>query len=176
MLPQPPFVLLDDARPGGAARLYANPVAIVAATAPGEVPEALERLRAARAQGLHAAGYLHYEASAALEPAAWPEPPAGGTLLWFGLFESYKRLDGDSVPALLPDPAGAWAGAPEPLISESDYALQFARIAGLIEAGDIYQANLTFRAEVATAGNPAALYALLRARARAGYGLSLIHI
>jgi para-aminobenzoate synthetase/4-amino-4-deoxychorismate lyase len=174
MLPQPPFVLLDDARPGGAARLYANPVGIVAASAPGEVPEALERLRAARAKGLHAAGYLHYEASAALEPAAWPEPPADGTLLWFGLFESYQRLDGDSVPALLPDPAGAWAGAPKPLISEADYATQFARIAGLIEAGDIYQANLTFRAEVATAGSPASLYALLRARARAGYG-ALIH-
>jgi para-aminobenzoate synthetase/4-amino-4-deoxychorismate lyase len=175
MLPEPPFVLLDDARPGGAARLYANPVGIVAATAPAEIPAALDRLRAARGSGLHAAGYLHYEASAALEPAAWPESPTpGGALLWFGLFESYQRLSGDAVPRLLPDPAGAWAGAPQPHLSEQEYARQFARVAELIEAGDIYQANLTFRARVATAGSAAALYALLRSRACAGYG-ALIH-
>ena len=39
-----------------------------------------------------------------------------------------------------------------------------------IEAGDIYQANLTFPAEVRTAGHPLALYAALRDRARAGHG------
>ncbi|MEO7827983.1 MAG: chorismate-binding protein, partial [Allosphingosinicella sp.] len=36
--------------------------------------------------------------------------------------------------------------------------------------GDIYQANLTFQAEVATAGHPLALYAAIRPRARAGWG------
>ena len=39
-----------------------------------------------------------------------------------------------------------------------------------IVAGDIYQANLSLRADVATAGHPLALYAGLRARAQAGYG------
>ena len=36
-----------------------------------------------------------------------------------------------------------------------------------IEAGDIYQANLTFAAEVPDAGHPLALYAALRGRAPA---------
>jgi para-aminobenzoate synthetase/4-amino-4-deoxychorismate lyase len=168
MLPPPPFILLDDARPGGKARLYARPVEVIACTDPAEVPAALEQLRAARERGLHAAGYLHYEASAALEPSAWRTMPESDTpLLWFGLFESFGRVIAEE---LLPDPAGAWAGAPVPLIDEAAYRTRFAEVEELIAAGDIYQANLTFRARVDFAGHPHALYALLRGRARAGYG------
>ncbi|MCW3846830.1 aminodeoxychorismate synthase component I [Sphingomonas sp. LB-2] len=170
MLPAPPFVLLDDARPGAApARLYAGPVEIVEASGEGEVGPALDRLKAARGRGLHAAGFLTYEASEELEPSAWPRP-AGGEVprLWFGLFDSYAEID--DVPALLPDPAGAWAGKPQPWITSDQYGEQFAQVEELIAAGDIYQANLTFRAWVRRAGPPGALYALLRARAAAGYG------
>jgi para-aminobenzoate synthetase/4-amino-4-deoxychorismate lyase len=166
MLPAPPFVLLDDARPDGAgARLYADPVEIVTAQGEDEVRAALERIRVS---GLDAAGFLTYEASAAFEPRAWPQPPGGATpRLWFGLFEGYRTVD---AAALLPDPAGAWAGTPEPRISRARYGEQFARVIELIEAGDIYQANLTFRAGVRWAGSPASLYALIRSRAAAGYG------
>jgi para-aminobenzoate synthetase / 4-amino-4-deoxychorismate lyase len=171
MLPEPPYVLLDDARPGGpAARLYSGPVELVEAHVPDEVLPALERLRAARSRGLDAAGFLHYEASAGLEPSAWRRMPEGEPLLWFGLFEGHREVAAADVPALLPDPGGAWAGAPRPRTSESTYRERFAEIARLIEAGDIYQANLTFRAGVDFAGSPAALYALLRGRSRAGYG------
>jgi para-aminobenzoate synthetase/4-amino-4-deoxychorismate lyase len=165
MLPDSPFILLDDARPGGTARLYADPVEIIA----GDVAEGLARLKAARARGLHAAGFLTYEASEALEPSAWTRPAGGESpRLWFGLFERCEQvLD---VAALLPDPAGAWAGTPQPWITRDQYGEQIARVAALIEAGDIYQANLTFRAWVRHAGSPAALYALLRGRAAAGYG------
>lgn len=172
-LPEPPFVLLDDARSDGApARLYAKPVEIVSAATPAEVPAALERLRAAAGRGLHAAGHIDYEASAALMPEAWRTPPAPSPtpLLWFGLFRDYREITAGAVPALLPDPAGAWAGRPSPQIPHADYAAAFTRVRDYIAAGDIYQANLTFRAAVRCAGSPAALYALLRARARAGYG------
>ncbi|MDT8760699.1 aminodeoxychorismate synthase component I [Sphingomonas psychrotolerans] len=166
-LPVSPFVLLDDARPEGAAsRLYADPVEIVRADTTEAVRPALETLRAARARGLDAAGYLRYEAAAGLEPKL-ADLAAPGPLLWFGLFRGYREVD---PVAFLPDPAGAWAGAPRPAIARSAYAERFARVAEWIAAGDIYQANLTFRAEVATAGSPAAVYALLRRRAAAGYG------
>lgn len=156
-LTEPPFVLLDDARAGGApARLYRDPVEIVAADDASDVPGALERLRAARARGLHAAGYMSYGAS--------------GAPLWFGLFRDYVEIPSAEVPLWLPDPAGAWAGAPEPRIAPADYAAAFARVADYIAAGDIYQANLTFPATVRYAGGEAALYALLRARSRAGCG------
>ena len=103
-----PFVLLDDARDGGAAaRLYTAPVGIVAAYTPQEVVPALERLRQARRDGLHAAGLIAYEAGAALEPNV-PAAAIDGPLLWFGLFQDYRTL---AVDAMLPDPAGAWIGA-----------------------------------------------------------------
>ncbi|WP_213979600.1 aminodeoxychorismate synthase component I [Sphingomonas sp. dw_22] len=169
-LPVPPFILLDDARPNGVpARLYADPVEIVRADSLDQVRPALEMLRAARARGLDAAGYLSYEAGPALEPAA-PRQEGAAPLLWFGLFEGHREIPAKDIPALLPDPAGAWAGAPEPEIARADYDAALARVLDYIAAGDIYQANLTFRATVRTAGSEPALYALLRARARAGYG------
>lgn len=170
MLGPAPFVLLDDARPGGAdARLYRDPMRIVAADAPEEVRPALAALDAARREGLHAAGYLAYEAGHALEPKL-ATPATSGPLLWFGLFEGYEALAADDVPALLPNPGGAWIGRPRPGISRADYDAAFARVHDWIEAGDIYQANLSFRASVRVAGDPLAAYAAIRGRAAAGYG------
>jgi len=163
-----PFVLLDDARDGGAApRLYRDPRRIVRADTPAEVRPALDALRAARAEGLHAAGYLTYEAGEAL--AARPVGMApDGPLLWFGLFDGGH--DPGDVAALLPDPAGARAGTPRPQLDEAGYDAAFARVAALIAAGDIYQANLTFAATIPFVGDPLALYARLRAQSQAGYG------
>jgi len=74
------------------------------------------------------------------------------------------------VAALLPDPAGAWAAAPRPRIARATYDEALARVLEMIRAGDIYQANLTLRADVAVAGDPLALYARLRRSAAAGHG------
>lgn len=173
MLVQTPFVLLDDARPGGSdARLYTAPVRVIAAHRPEEVAPALAALDAARAEGLHAAGTIAYEAGHALEPrlAGLSRADADAPLLWFGLFETVEQLASDALAARLPDPAGAWVGRPAPQISRSDYDTAFARVHDWIEAGDIYQANLTFRAAVRVTGDPLAAYAAIRSRAAAGYG------
>ncbi len=164
--PPEPFVLLDDARPGGAARLYRAPLRVIEALAVEEVAPALDAVRAANTQGLHAAGYLAYEAGAAFEPAL-PRPAAIAPLLWFGLFDRWEEPD---LAALLPDAAGAWVGEPRPCIDEGTYADQFARVRDLIAAGDLYQANLSFRAAVPFAGDPLAIYAALRTGAGAGWG------
>ncbi len=164
----PPFVLLDDARPGAPpARLYADPVEIVTTRKPGDLRAALDALRVATRGGLHAAGYVAYAAGAALEDTLISGEPADAPLLWFGLFRGWQAID---AHAWLPDAAGAWAGAPVPDISRSQYGAALARVKALIEAGDIYQANLTFQATVAIAGHPLALYAGLRARSASGYG------
>ena len=168
-----PFVLLDDARPQGAvpARLYRSPAEIVTAVHPDEVRPALERLRHAQAEGLHAAGFLSYEAGHALErklaPIARPAAEGAPPLLWFGLFDRFETVD---AGGMLADPAGAWASPPRPLIARSDYEAAVDRAKGHIEAGDIYQANISFPAEVAFAGSPLALYAKVRERAWAGHG------
>lgn len=168
-----PFVLLDDARDGGApARLYRAPLRIVRADRAVDVPAALAELKAERAAGRDAAGFMAYGAGAALEPrlAGLVREAGQAPLLWFGIFGASERMDGDGVAALLPDPAGAWLGAPEPRIDRVAYDAAIAQVLGLIGAGDIYQANLTFRASVEAIGHPLALYAAIRSRARAGYG------
>ena len=169
-----PFVLLDDARSGGAAaRLFTRPVRIAVARDAAEVRALGGFVAAARAEDLPVAGFLAYEAGHAFEPklarlerdAAPGEAPLG----WFAAFAEVRTVAPADVPALLPDPAGAWAGAPEPLIARADYDRALARVKDYIAAGDIYQANLTFPARVAFAGDPLALYARLR-RAAAGWG------
>lgn len=169
-----PFVLLDDARTEGAApaRLYRQPVEIVEVREPENVRTALEQLRAAQGRGLHAAGFISYEAGYALERKLAPlraSPPADAPpLLWFGLFESHEGIA--DIGHLLPDHASAWVGAANPLIEREAYEAAAERVKAHIEAGDIYQANLTFAAEVKTSGHPLAVYAAIRSRARAGYG------
>ncbi|WP_374526286.1 aminodeoxychorismate synthase component I [Sphingopyxis sp.] len=171
-----PFVLLDDARRTGAApaRLFRNSVGTLTAASASEIPALLEALAGARPRGLHAAGYLAYEAGRALAPA-WRGAPGGaadrdGPLGWFGLFETVERIDSEAVDAIFSDPAGAWVGAPRPRIARADYLAAVERVLAYIRAGDIYQANLTFRADVPVAGDPLAIYARLRRTARAGYG------
>ena len=166
-----PFVLLDDARDGGAAaRLYVDPVRIVTANTVDAVRPALDAIRAAQQAGLHAAGFLSYEAGAAFEPALADPAPSNLPLLWFGLFERYTEIGADQVAGLLPDPAGAWSGRPEPAIDRATYDSHFALVQAKIAAGDLYQANLTYRAQLALRGVPLSLYTRLRGTARAGFG------
>ena len=170
-----PFVLLDDARAGGApARLYRDPVRMIESADIAGIAPALEALRAASRGGLHAAGFIGYEAGAAFEPilatASPIDPAPQAPLLWFGLFEQYDVIAPEDVPALLPDPDGAWIGAPRPAIDRASYDRRFAEVRDLIAAGDLYQANLTYQATCRIAGDPLAVYAALRSRAGAGYG------
>ncbi len=170
-----PFVLLDDARLSDPepARLYTNPVQALVAHTSDQLSELFDALAEAQATGLHAAGYLAYEAGFALEPKFAdrlenldiPTP-----LAWFGLFADYKQIDAKMVSSLLPDPAGAWLGPLCPKVARGDYDATFDAVKRYITDGDIYQANLTFRAEADYAGNPLALYAALRERSAAGYG------
>ena len=158
-----PFVLLEFE---GRARLYRNPAQVVEARRPEAVRPSLGRLR-----GRHAAGFIAYEAGHGLEPKLAPLALAAGAdgppLLWFGLFDGWDEVDS---AALLPDPEGAWAGRPRPLVERAAHEAAVEQALEHILAGDIYQANLTFPAEVATAGHPLALYAAIRPRAQAGWG------
>ena len=171
----PPFVLLDDARAEGAAaaRLFVDPVEVLTAWSAAEVPALLAALEAAQARGLHAAGYLTYEAGKALAPAwrgAVDAETGDAPLGWFGLFHQVRRIDAEKVAGLLPDPASAWIGEVAPRVARADYLAAVEAVLGLIRAGDIYQANFTFRADVPVRGNPLAIHARLRRTARAGYG------
>ena len=169
-----PFVLLDDVRASGAApaRLYRDPVDVIRADKMEDLEACLQSLSRARSEGKHVAGYMSYEAGLGLEerlrdrcPTDLPAP-----LMWFGIFNNYKELNEGDVAGNLPDRNGAWLGQLKPLVSREAYDAAFRTVQNYIQAGDIYQANLTFRAAASCAGHPLALYAAIRGRAQAGYG------
>jgi para-aminobenzoate synthetase/4-amino-4-deoxychorismate lyase len=164
-----PHVILDDARPGReSARLFRAPAGILCARSPAEVENVLGEAEHALGRGLHVAGYFAYELGYLFEPRLapllWSQRRV--PLIWLGVFERCETLG--RVDAN-PRGARAHAGALEFEWNEDDYAQRFARLHRLIEAGDLYQANLTFRARFPLVGDAAALYGRLRQHSRAGY-------
>ena len=172
-----PFVLFDDMRPDGSgARIYEHSIAEVAATSVEEVRPALDRLRAAVADGKHAAGFIAYDAAYALEPKLWAYARHGdGPLLWFGLFDGVRALTPEELEATLGNPVGATTSRPSPRISRSDYLAAADKVRDHLFAGDFYQANLTFGCDVRLLGDPLAAYARLRQRSRAGWAGVIRH-
>ena len=170
-----PFILLDDARSEGAsdARLYEQPLEIVVARRPDEVETALERIAATPGDW---AGYLAYEAGLALEPRLAPladdRTGAAGPLVWFARFGKVTRMPSAEVERWLAREASG-PGRLGPMgaaLSAGGYTRAFNLVQDAIRAGDIYQANLTFPLSGTWDGDPLAIYADVRADARAGYG------
>ncbi|MEW9855115.1 aminodeoxychorismate synthase component I [Novosphingobium sp. M1R2S20] len=171
-------MLLDDARQGAtaSARLYRNPSEVVIARCPKDVLPAFEALRDLSARGYHLAGFVSYEAGMALEPKlaqALPVQRANPSLLWFGAFEGYEAVPASAVEPWLASHCGRTPpslGPLEPEVSPGSYIRAFRHMRAAIEAGDIYQVNLTFPLSGPWRGDPVALYAALRPAAAAGHG------
>lgn len=165
--PREPFALFP--RGGRQGLLFAGPVEIVEARTVAEVGPALARARALARRGLHLAGGLAYEAAAAFEPraalalarhiAALDQP-----LLWFGAFAAPRMVALAALPGW--ERQADW-GPPVAAIGAEDHGAAVDRLQALIAAGDIYQANLTFQAELPVSGHPVALFARALARAPA---------
>lgn len=180
MLPDSPFFLFDDARgpSAGPSLLFTDMVERIAIDDPAQLDTALTRLRAGLAQGLHAAGWLAFEAGYALEPrlaAQYRPTPAGEPLLWFGLFRDRRTLSPLEVEGLcrasLSTPPRCTLGPAIPALDAPAHAATLAHVLRYIEAGDVYQINLTFPATVAVTGDPLALYDRLRRSQRGGHGV-----
>jgi len=173
-----PFVLLDDMRMGQERMtLFCEPVATFAAWEPRDVERALERVGQSVADGLHAAGYLSYELGYILEPRLLPLLPARRDipLLWFALFDRHEELSGADVTSWfkLRRRGRGYAGPLHFTETAESYKEKFHRARDYINAGDVYQANLTFGAQFAFLGDPLALYERLREDAGAGHGAYL---
>jgi para-aminobenzoate synthetase/4-amino-4-deoxychorismate lyase len=162
-------VILDDATPG-AERLLAfeAPVDLIEARQPNEVAPAFARMEAALADGRHLAGWLGYELGYLLEPrlAGLQWPHLGLPLVKLGIFDAPRPVSRADLATV----GRAYAGPLRHEWDEAAYGGRFARVHDYIEAGDIYQANLSFRSRFAFAGDPLALYQRLRDRALAPHG------
>ncbi|SDB03058.1 para-aminobenzoate synthetase / 4-amino-4-deoxychorismate lyase [Desulfonatronum thiosulfatophilum] len=125
----------------GTWRVFRKPVHVVSASKDSEVGSCLARIegRVGR-HGLHAAGFLSYEASAAFDPAFRVRPDGDGfPLLWFGLYARVETVSSwpcRSMPSL-PD----W----KPSITEQQYHGSLGAIREHLRVGNTYQVNFTFR-------------------------------
>jgi para-aminobenzoate synthetase/4-amino-4-deoxychorismate lyase len=174
-----PFVLLDDRLSQGAAsRLFENPVEILRCDAPNEVEAALARLDEGLARGLSAAGFLSYELGYLFEPKLAHLLPAerDQPLLWMGLFEAPRRLDGPAVARFLEERTDTPHRIDNLRLSltRDDYLKALAKVKDYIVAGDVYQINLTFKYLFDLAGDPVSLYRELRRKQKVAHG-GLIH-
>ncbi|MBZ4688929.1 MAG: aminodeoxychorismate synthase, subunit [Cereibacter sp.] len=165
-------VILCENGPSGGPVLFSGAAEHVVAWEPHEVEPALARLEALRAEGAWVAGHAAYEAGLVFEPRLAGLMPEGreGPLLAFGAY------DGPGDPAALLGQAALEAGAARlgplrPLVDREGYGKAFAKVAGYIAAGDVYQVNLTFPIETRLeAGTALGLYGALRARQPVGHG------
>ena len=145
-----------DHGPAGGACAFAQAERLIVAHEAEEVPAALAAMEAARADGYWLAGFASYELGYALEPRLAPLMPARRRLplLQFGV---YAAPQGARPLA----PGAARLGPIRPGWDARGYARAFDAVHGLIGAGDIYQANLTFPLSLAASGTAQALYAAL---------------
>ena len=170
-----PFILLDDARTSGGSpsRLYRDPVEVVVARRGEEVAGALDRIAATPGDW---AGFLAYEAGLTLESRLTRRIGrrigATGPLVWFARFSRWLDMASSEVEVWLNGQVEGPGrlGPLDPQLSPGGYATAFARIREAIDAGDIYQANLTFPLGGTWSGDPLAIYRAIRSDARAGYG------
>ncbi|MBS14591.1 MAG: aminodeoxychorismate synthase, component I [Gemmatimonadetes bacterium] len=150
----------------GASFVFADPVREIRADRPDEVSSALRAVERFTGKGYHAAGYVAYEAAVGLDSAfqasdAETELP----LLWFGVFETRREYDPGDIADVSFEDELKWRAA----ITPERYADDIARIRSLIEAGDTYQVNHSFRMLADFAGDPWALYRALCRSQRADY-------
>lgn len=168
------LVLIDDARREGSrgAKLFYDPERVIRADSVEAVEPALAAMRSALLEGRYLAGWMAYEAGAAFEPrlARRPRKPRGQEpLLWFGVFGAPVLLSAAELAVVLPDKAGAWLSPPAPRISQAAYDAAFDEVQRLIRQGDVYQINLSYRADLNILGHPLAAYAQLRDAGEGGW-------
>jgi para-aminobenzoate synthetase / 4-amino-4-deoxychorismate lyase len=170
------FVLLDNnSGSGPPSLLFTDPVEIISAETPQEVPAALERLEAAVASGLHAAGFFAYELGYVLEPRLSALMPSSRNvpLIWLGLYKSPAEMTPPEVEHWLATHtrSGSYSFTDVSLAwDEPAYLERFAEVQEKIRAGDIYQLNLTFKARFRLSGSPLTFFLDLRQKQRVAYG------
>jgi len=169
------FALLDDARATHEARsrLYRGHAGTLTCDDASGWPPLLAALQTALQQGLYAVPLLTYELGAHLQNL--PARAVDGPLAQVLLFSHCDHLTGEQVASWLatrsagPDQIAGVAGITAN-VDEAQFVAAIARIRALIEAGDTYQVNYTYRLRFDAFGPLVALYARLRARQPVPYG------
>lgn len=164
--PNTPYVLLDDQKTG-ITHFFSDPVEIIEAYHPDDLDAAFQALDQFQKTGHYLAGYLSYELGYLLEPSLrflWKE--TGDPLLKIGAFKK--------VPTQAPGDCLYTSKAPDlnltPSWSLEDYDVRFQKVQAYLQAGDVYQINLTFPMTGQTKSSASQLYAAFRRAQPGRYG------
>ena len=153
-----PPVLLESYCSGTQRHSYAfsSPCGRIVARQVGEVVPALAALEKAVAKdGLHAAGFVAYEAASALDPALRTTAAVSPLpLLWFGLYRQRHAVR----PGQLEPESGYALSSWEPSLDWQTYETAVERIREYAASGDTYQVNFTMPLRAAFSGDDRALY------------------
>ena len=168
----------DDLVPGSErAFRMVEPVGVLEARRPGEVPGAIEAAEAAAARGLWVAGFVAYDAAAGLDPELSvrvrpPDDPFSELpLAWFAMFERREPVAALEPPRMHPPAVteSPW----HPSVDRPAYDAAIDRIRELIAAGHTYQVNYTLRLRARIAGDERGFYRDLALAQRGGYAALL---
>ena len=155
--PQQPTTLLESFSTGPFAHSFRfeGQVATIMAHIPDQVLTALTQVEQAVAQGLHAVGYVAYEAASGLNPVHTTREAGELPLVWFGIFTEKVVCSPDGE-----EHADAFChiSHPELAITKADHSAAVETILEAIARGDTYQVNYTARQHFSVKGAPFSLY------------------
>ena len=166
------YIFLDD-QLTNTQRYYTDPVDILIADDPGNIDDIFAKLTQYHQEGYFIAGYLSYDLGYVFEDAlshrlASKRPTP---LLNFGIFKTFER----QAPTQLLYSSQAPDLTLTPLWSEAEYSKRFSQVMDYIQAGDVYQINLTFPMTGPYDGPAHTLYAAFRHRQKGRYG-GVVHL
>jgi len=144
---------------------FTDQVEEISATSLNQVIPALRRIDTIAKKGLHAAGFIAYEAAPAFDPNFRVKTGSALPLLWFGLFKERREIKANDFFC---DGQFELTNA-QASLDENAYSQAVEQIREHIAAGDTYQVNFTLRQRAHFAGDDLALYHRLCRNQRAGY-------
>lgn len=181
--PIAPYMLFENSLDtGGDARsyLFTRPRRWITCTDGARLMDCLEEIDAAAGEGLHAAGWIAYEAGYWLEERLAPLQrlhPKGAPLLTFGIFDAPQVLAPRELEAFwVSRNEGTQAFSVSEVglsLDEADYVECIEAVKDYLAAGDIYEANFTLPCHVRVDGNVEALHKRIRQSQRVPYGAVL---
>lgn len=168
------WVLLEDnSSNDGIAFIFTNPIETIIANNIDEIPNALLKLENFAKNGKYLVGYASYEFGLCFEEKTKKfSQNLRYPLLFFYVFDEPKTTKSKIITRFLKiknKNNGFFISKPQYSIDFNEYEKRFENIHKNIKSGDIYQANLTFKAFYDFWGNSLCLYEKLRLQQKVKY-------
>ncbi len=152
-----PLILLDSYGAGDLNRSwrFSGYLETLQAMEPAGISPLLAKVEACTVAGLHAVGFISYEAAAGLNPDLCSPPSVEGLpLAWFAIFsERIEAAPDEPLP-----PGTSKSPCLEPDTAQESYLRNVEQIREKIACGESYQVNYTFGMNGDFSGDPLELY------------------